>query len=212
MPRIVLVGAGSVEFTRNLLGDILSADALRDAEIVLHDIDADRLTTAERMARWTAGQLGANPTICGPPRPSRRADRARTSSSTRSRSVARAATQVDFDVPARFGLRYTIADTIGVGGVFRGAAHDPGRARDRPRTWSGLPGCVVPQLHEPDGDASCERCPRRRRSRSSGCATRSSGPSTRWPATWASRARRSTTRRPGVNHLAFLAPAGAPRP
>ena len=61
MPRIVLVGAGSVEFTRNLLGDILSYPELRDAEIVLHDIDPDRLATAERMARWTADALGAAP-------------------------------------------------------------------------------------------------------------------------------------------------------
>ena len=63
MTRIVLVGAGSTEFTRNLLGDILSFPALRDAEIVLHDIDADRLRTAERMAQWTAGALQASPSI-----------------------------------------------------------------------------------------------------------------------------------------------------
>ena len=63
MPRIVLVGAGSVEFTKNLLGDILTASALRTADIVLHDIDPDRLATAERMARWTASALGAEPTI-----------------------------------------------------------------------------------------------------------------------------------------------------
>ena len=63
MPRIVLVGAGSVEFTRNLLGDILSSAALRDSDTVLHDIDPDRLATAERMARWTADALGAEPTI-----------------------------------------------------------------------------------------------------------------------------------------------------
>lgn len=65
MPRIVLVGAGSVEFTRNLLGDFLSYPELVDAEIVLHDIDPDRLATAERMARWTAGALAAEPTIRG---------------------------------------------------------------------------------------------------------------------------------------------------
>src|SRR5262245_36750118 len=63
MPRIVLVGAGSVEFTRNLLGDILTSPALRDSQIALHDIDPDRLKTAERMAHWTAGALGAEPRI-----------------------------------------------------------------------------------------------------------------------------------------------------
>ena len=63
MARIVLVGAGSVEFTRNLLGDILSSPALRSSDIALHDIDPDRLRTAERMAHWTADALGANPTV-----------------------------------------------------------------------------------------------------------------------------------------------------
>ena len=65
MARIVLVGAGSVEFTRNLLGDFLSYPELRDADIVLHDIDADRLTTAMKMAQWTAGALEAVPAITG---------------------------------------------------------------------------------------------------------------------------------------------------
>jgi alpha-galactosidase len=119
MPRIVLVGAGSVEFTRNLLGDFLSYPELRDAEIVLHDIDPERLATAERMARWTAGALGAAPTIRG--------------SLDRLEALAGAdfvvntiqvggarATQLDFDVPGRYGLRYTINDTINVGGVLRG--------------------------------------------------------------------------------------------
>jgi alpha-galactosidase len=132
MPRIVLVGAGSVEFTRNLLGDILTSEALRDSEIALHDIDADRLGTAERMARWTAETLGAAPRI------SAHLDRREALTgadfvvNTIQVGGARA-TQVDFDVPARFGLRYTIADTIGVGGVFRGLRTIPvviGIARD----------------------------------------------------------------------------------
>ena len=46
MTRIVLVGAGSVEFTRNLLGDFLAYPELQSAEIVLHDIDPERLATA----------------------------------------------------------------------------------------------------------------------------------------------------------------------
>ena len=63
MTRIVLIGAGSVEFTRNLLGDFLSHPELHDATLALHDIDADRLATAERMAHRTAGVLGATPRI-----------------------------------------------------------------------------------------------------------------------------------------------------
>jgi Alpha-galactosidases/6-phospho-beta-glucosidases, family 4 of glycosyl hydrolases len=53
MTRIAFVGAGSVEFTRDLLGDILSFPELADATIALHDIDPERLATGEAMARWT---------------------------------------------------------------------------------------------------------------------------------------------------------------
>ncbi len=132
MVRIVLVGAGSVEFTRNLLGDMLSSPALSDADIVLHDIDPDRLATAERMARWTAGALGATPTITA--HLDRRAALRGADFVVNTIQVGGArATRVDFDVAARFGLRYTIADTIGVGGVFRGLRTIPvvlGIARD----------------------------------------------------------------------------------
>ena len=132
MPRIVLIGAGSVEFTRNLLGDILSSPALRDAEIALHDIDPERLATAERMAHWTARTLAAEPTISSH-LDRREALRGADFVINTIQVGGARATQVDFDVPARFGLRYTIADTIGVGGVFRGLRTIPvvlGIARD----------------------------------------------------------------------------------
>ena len=51
MTKITFLGAGSVVFTKNLLGDILSFPELRDSVISLHDIDPARLETAERMAR-----------------------------------------------------------------------------------------------------------------------------------------------------------------
>lgn len=117
--RIVLVGAGSVEFTRNLLGDILSYPELREAEIVLHDIDADRLATAGLMARWTADALAAEPRIEA--QPDRRAALRDADVVINTIQVGGArATQLDFAVPGRYGLRYTINDTINVGGVLRG--------------------------------------------------------------------------------------------
>ena len=60
-PTIVIVGAGSVEFTRELLGDILSFPELGSVRIVLHDIDVERLETAEAIARATARAAGAQP-------------------------------------------------------------------------------------------------------------------------------------------------------
>jgi len=63
MTKIVIVGAGSVVFTRNLLGDILAYPELKECTIALHDIDGDRLKTAHAVACWTAKKLGARPHI-----------------------------------------------------------------------------------------------------------------------------------------------------
>jgi len=119
MTRIVLIGAGSVEFTRNLLGDFLSYPELHDATFALHDIDADRLATAERMAHWTAGALGATPRIEAH-LDRREALRGADFVVDTIQVGGARATQIDFGVPARHGLRYTINDTINIGGVMRG--------------------------------------------------------------------------------------------
>jgi alpha-galactosidase len=117
-PTIAFIGAGSVVFTRDLLHDILSMPELATASIRLHDIDSDRLTTAEAMAHRIAGQVGAAPKI------STHSDLAESVSGAdfciNSVNVGgHPATLVDFDVPERFGLRQTIGDTLGVGGIFR---------------------------------------------------------------------------------------------
>ena len=72
MTRIVFIGAGSVEFTRNLLGDILAFPELAEAEIVLHDINAERLETAEAMAKWTNEAVGGARPGREPSRPAAR--------------------------------------------------------------------------------------------------------------------------------------------
>ena len=119
MARIALVGAGSVEFTRNLLADFFSYPELRDVEVALHDIDPDRLATAERMASWMASALGATPTV-RTYLDRREALRGADFVINTIQVGGARATQLDFDVPGRYGLRYTINDTINVGGVFRG--------------------------------------------------------------------------------------------
>ena len=212
MPRIVLVGAGSVEFTRNLLGDILTSPALRDSHIALHDIDPDRLATAERMARWTADCAGRRADDLAPTSTGARRSPARTSSINTIQVGGARATQVDFDVPARFGLRYTIADTIGVGGVFRGAPDDPGRPRHRPRHGGHLPRRLAPQLHEPAGDRSSGRCRRRATSGSSGSATPSSGRSTGSRSYLGPGARRGRRRERRPEPPRVRPPPRAPRP
>ncbi|GAA2848631.1 alpha-glucosidase/alpha-galactosidase [Actinoplanes cyaneus] len=118
MTVIAFLGAGSVVFTRELLADILSFDELRGVTLALHDIDPERLETAELIARQTASQLGATPTIT--------ADLDRRTALEGADFVINAiqvgmypATVRDFQIPAKYGLRQTIADTLGVGGIFR---------------------------------------------------------------------------------------------
>jgi alpha-galactosidase len=118
VPRIAFIGAGSVEFTRDLLADLLSFPELADCEIALHDIDPERLETAEAMARWTSERLGAQARI------ETHLDRRRALDGAdfainMIQVGGHDATLLDFDIPARHGLRQTIGDTLGIGGIFR---------------------------------------------------------------------------------------------
>src|SRR3954467_300700 len=116
--RIAFIGAGSIEFTRDLLGDLLTFDDLGELHVALHDIDRERLETAEAMARWTAQELGSALSL------STHLDRrgALEGADFAFNMIqvgGHAATLLDFEIPARHGLRQTIADTLGIGGVFR---------------------------------------------------------------------------------------------
>jgi alpha-galactosidase len=120
MAKITLIGAGSTVFARNLLGDILGYQELTESEITLFDIDAARLDTSELVARRVADALGSP---------------AKVRTTTDRRAALEGAdyainmiqvggyepcTVTDFEVPKRFGLRQTIADTLGIGGIMRG--------------------------------------------------------------------------------------------
>lgn len=117
-PKITLIGAGSVEFTAMLLGDILAYPELADSRIALHDIDAERLETATGVAKAIAAEHGASPTIEA--FPDRRAALDGADYAINSIQVGgHKATVIDHEIPAKYGLRQTIGDTLGVGGVFR---------------------------------------------------------------------------------------------
>ena len=116
--RIALIGAGSVVFTKNLLGDILALPALREVEIALHDIDDDRLATAEAMAHWVARERDARPVVTT--HHDRRAALDGADFVLNMVQVGgHAATLKDFEIPSRYGIRQTIGDTLGIGGIFR---------------------------------------------------------------------------------------------
>lgn len=117
-PRIAFVGAGSVVFTRTLIGDILSLPALRGCTLALHDVDPARFDAAEAMARYAVGEFGGAASVEA--HLDRRAALEGADAVLNMIQVGgHPATLVDFDVPRRFGVTQTIADTSGVGGVFR---------------------------------------------------------------------------------------------
>lgn len=118
MTVIAFLGAGSVVFTRELLADILSFDELHGVTLALHDIDPERLDTAELIARRTAEQLGASPGIST--HLNRREALEGADFVINAIQVGMyPATVRDFEIPAKYGVRQTIADTLGVGGIFR---------------------------------------------------------------------------------------------
>ena len=120
MTKITFIGAGSTVFARRLLTDLLSFPELAGCEIALTDIDPERLGTSEVVARRVAEALGAQPTVTATT--DRRAALEGADYALSMIQVAgyKPGTVVDFEVPKRFGLRQTIADTIGVGGIMRG--------------------------------------------------------------------------------------------
>jgi alpha-galactosidase len=118
-PTIVIIGAGSVEFTRELLGDILSFPELGSMRVVLHDIDVERLETAEAIARATARAADAQPEVVATTDRRRALDGADYVINVIQVGMHEATVR-DFEIPAKYGLNQTIGDTIGIGGIFRG--------------------------------------------------------------------------------------------
>lgn len=115
---ICFVGAGSVEFTRDLIADLLSFDDLDELELRLHDIDEDRLGTARGVAGSVIRQLGRQAKV------TTHIDRREALDGARFvinivQVGGLTATKTDFAVPGSFGLKQTIADTLGIGGIFR---------------------------------------------------------------------------------------------
>ncbi|MDJ0753417.1 MAG: alpha-glucosidase/alpha-galactosidase [Ardenticatenaceae bacterium] len=120
MTKITFIGAGSTVFAKNLMGDILSFPELKDVTLSLMDIDPQRLRTSEIVACKVAEATGSTPKI----------------EATTDRRAAlqgadyvlcmiqvggyRPSTVIDFDIPQKYGLRQTIADTLGIGGIMRG--------------------------------------------------------------------------------------------
>lgn len=121
MPKITFMGAGSTVFAKNVLGDCMLSEALRDSHIALYDIDKKRLSESEIMLKTINKNANEG--------------RAEIVAYTNRKDALRDAdyvvnaiqvggyepcTVTDFEIPKKYGLRQTIADTLGIGGIFRG--------------------------------------------------------------------------------------------
>lgn len=123
MIKITFLGAGSTIFAKNVLGDIMLAESLRDVDIALYDIDKDRLEESKLLI----STLNKN---CNEGRA-----KIETYLGVENRKKALAgadfvvnaiqvggyepSTVIDFEIPKKYGLKQTIADTLGIGGIFR---------------------------------------------------------------------------------------------
>lgn len=120
MAKVTFIGAGSTVFSRNLLRDLFTFPELQDSTIHLMDIDPDRLRDSEIVANRVANEANANATIL--------------STTDRREAITGAdyvinmiqvggydpSTIIDFEIPKKYGLRQTIGDTLGIGGIMRG--------------------------------------------------------------------------------------------
>lgn len=118
-PKITFIGAGSTVFARNLMGDILSYPELARSRFCLFDLDAGRLETSAKVARRVAEAVGADPEIETTTDRERALDGADYAINMIQVGGYKPCTVTDFEIPKKFGLRQTIADTLGIGGVMR---------------------------------------------------------------------------------------------
>ncbi|MDW8563801.1 alpha-glucosidase/alpha-galactosidase [Staphylococcus shinii] len=119
MDKITFLGAGSTVFAKNVLGDCMTVEALQDFEFALYDIDEQRLHDSEMMLNNLKKNLHSNVTV--------KAYHNRKDALSGAKYIINAiqvggydpATITDFEIPKKYNLRQTIADTLGIGGIFR---------------------------------------------------------------------------------------------
>jgi alpha-galactosidase len=120
--KIVMLGAGSTVFAKNVLGDCLLSDKLDNYEIALLDIDNERLD--ESYSLITALRDKYKPNVKVTKYLTDKAEEAFSGASYIINAIQvggyEPCTVTDFEVPKKYGLRQTIADTLGIGGIFRG--------------------------------------------------------------------------------------------
>ena len=119
MTKLTIIGSGSMVFTRRIVTDLLLMEEFSEMEISLLDIDPERLRISELVVKAIANEIGVKPNItCHTDRKTalKGADFVQTPILTGGYS----STKIDFNIPEKYGLKQTIADTVGIGGIMKG--------------------------------------------------------------------------------------------
>jgi len=128
-PKVTFIGAGSSVFMKNIVGDILQRPALAGAEIRLMDINPQRLEESQIIASKLVATLGVPATVKAFANQREALEGANFVVVCFQIGGYEPSTVVDFEVPKKYNLRQTIADTLGIGGIMRGL-------RTVPHLWS----------------------------------------------------------------------------
>lgn len=124
MVKITFMGAGSTVFVRNVIGDCMCTPSLQDAEIALYDIDADRLNDSkiilEALNKNINNSRAVISTYLGVENRKAALKDATFVVNAIQVGFYDPCTIIDFEIPKKYGLRQTIADTLGIGGIMRG--------------------------------------------------------------------------------------------
>lgn len=122
MIKITFMGAGSTVFARNVLGDCMCSEVLRDAQFALYDINGTRLAESAEIISAMNDTLGGHGTISTYLGVENRKEALRGADFVVNAiqvGLYDPCTITDFEVPKKYGLRQTIADTLGIGGIMR---------------------------------------------------------------------------------------------
>lgn len=120
--KITFMGAGSTVFVRNIIGDCLSTDCLKDSEFALYDIDGSRLEESRVIVEAMNNTVGNTAKITTFLGVENRKEALRGASFVINAIQVGGydpCTIIDFEIPKKYGLRQTIADTLGIGGIMR---------------------------------------------------------------------------------------------
>ena len=120
MTKLTIIGAGSTVFTKNIVADLLSIEKLKSIEIALMDIDQKRLDITYELLEIVSKKINAKPLITKHTDRREALKNADFVQTTIQVGGYQPATVIDFEIPKKYGLKQTIADTLGIGGIMRG--------------------------------------------------------------------------------------------